>query len=49
MLSPRRAEFLGVFAAIPGLEPREQGRAANYLQGFFNDVDSGRIFKTCVN
>lgn len=48
-LSPRRAEFLGVFAAIPGLEPREQGRAANYLQGFFTDVDSGRIFKTCVN
>jgi hypothetical protein len=48
-LSPRRAEFLGVFATIPGLEPREQGRAANYLQGFFTDVDSGRIFKTCVN
>jgi hypothetical protein len=48
-LSPRRAEFLGVFATIPGLDPREQGRAANYLQGFFTDVDSGRIFKTCVN
>jgi hypothetical protein len=48
-LSPRRAEFLGVFAAIPGLDPREQARAANYLQGFFTDVDSGRIFRTCVN
>ena len=48
-LSPRRAEFLGVFATIPGLDPREQARAASYLQGFFNDIDSGRIFKTCLN
>jgi len=48
-ISPRRAEFLGVFATIPGLQPREQARAANYLQGFFADVDSGKIFKSCVN
>jgi hypothetical protein len=48
-LSPRRAEFLGVFATIPGLEPREQSKAVNYLQGFFADVDSGKIFKTCIN
>jgi hypothetical protein len=48
-LSPRRAEFLGVFATIPGLDPREQARAAAYLQGFFADVDSGKIFKTCVS
>ena len=48
-ISPRRAEFLGVFATIPGLDPREQARAANYIQGFFADVDSGKIFKTCVS
>ena len=40
---------MGVFSTIPGLEPREQARAANYLQGFFADVDSGTIFKSCVN
>jgi hypothetical protein len=47
-LSPRRAEFLGLFATIPGLEPREQAKAVNYLQGFFGDLDSGKIFKACV-
>ena len=48
-IAPRRAEFLGVFATIPGLDPREQARAVNYLQGFFADVDSGKIFKSCVS
>jgi hypothetical protein len=48
-LSPRRAEFLGLFSTIPGLDPREQAKAADYLQGFFADVDSGKIFRTCVN
>jgi hypothetical protein len=48
-LSPRRAEFLGVFAAIPGLDTRNQGRAAAYVQGFFNDLDSGKMLKSCVN
>jgi hypothetical protein len=48
-IAPRRAEFLGVFATIPGLEPREQTRAVNYIQGFFGDVDSGKIFKICVS
>ena len=48
-LSPRRAEFLGLFASIPGLDPRTQTRAASYIQGFFNDVDSGKIFRNCVN
>jgi hypothetical protein len=48
-LASRRAEMLGVFATIPGLEPREQAKAAAYLQGFFADVDSGRIFRTCSN
>ena len=48
-LSSRRAEFLGVFGTIPGMNPGTQAKAAGYLQGFFTDVDSGRIFKTCVN
>jgi hypothetical protein len=48
-LSPRRAEFTGLFATIPGLDARNQGRAASFIQGFFNDADSGKIFKICVN
>ena len=48
-ISPRRAEFLGVFSAVPGLDARNQARAAAYIQGFFADVDSGKIFKSCVN
>jgi hypothetical protein len=47
-IAPRRAEFLGVFAAIPGLQPREQGEAAAFVQGFFNDVDSGKMLKSCI-
>jgi hypothetical protein len=45
----RRAEFIGLFATIAGLDPRNQARAASYIQGFFADVDSGKIFKSCVN
>ena len=48
-LSARRPEFLAVFATVPGLEPREQAKATSFIQGFFNDVDSDRIFKTCVH
>jgi len=48
-LAQRRPEFLSVFATIPGLEPREQSRAATFLQGFFADLDSGKIFKACLN
>ena len=40
--------LLGVFATIPGLEPREQSKAATFIQSFFNDLDSGRIFKNCL-
>jgi hypothetical protein len=47
-ISPRRAEFLGVFQTIPGLQPREQAKAATFIQGFFNDVDSGKMLKSCV-
>lgn len=48
-LAPRRAEFTGVFAAIPGLDARTQSRAASYIDGFFTDLGSGKIFKSCVN
>ena len=48
-LSPRRAEFTGLFATIPGLNPREQAKAAAYMDGFFNDVASGKMLKSCVN
>jgi hypothetical protein len=48
-ISPRRAEFLSLFSTIPGLDARNQGRAAAFIQGFFADVDSGKIFSTCVN
>lgn len=48
-LSSRRAEFTGLFATIPGLDARNQARAAGFIQGFFTDVDSGKIFKSCVN
>ena len=44
-ISARRAEFLGSFASVPGLEPKEQAKAADYLEGFFADVDSGKIFR----
>lgn len=44
----RRAQLTGVLATIPGLNERTQRRAASYLDGFFNDAASGRMFKTCV-
>ena len=47
-LAPRRAEFLGLFATIPGLDARNQARASNFIQGFFADIDSGKIFRKCV-
>jgi hypothetical protein len=48
-LAARRAEFLGVFATIPGLDARNQARATSFIQGFFDDLDSGRMLKTCVS
>ena len=48
-LAPRRAEFTGLFARIPGLDARNQARAAGFIGGFFDDLASGRIFRTCVN
>lgn len=48
-LSPRRAEFTGLFATIPGLDPREQAKAASYIDAFFNDLASGRVLRNCVS
>jgi hypothetical protein len=47
-LSPRRAEFLSVFATVPGLDARNLRSAVAYTNDFFNDLDSGKIFKSCV-
>jgi hypothetical protein len=47
-IASRRAEFVGLFATIPGLQPREQAKAASFIQGFFNDVDSGKMLKSCI-
>jgi hypothetical protein len=48
-MSRRRAELIGVLATIPGLDERNRAKATAYLGGFFRDVDSGKIFKTCVS
>jgi hypothetical protein len=48
-LLPRRAEFLGVFATVPGLDQSNQARASAFIDGFFKDLASGRIFKSCVS
>jgi hypothetical protein len=48
-LSRRRAEFTGLFSTIPGLDPREQAKAASYISAFFDDLDSGRTLKVCVS
>lgn len=47
-LAPRRAEFLGVFGSVPGLDAHNQRAAVSYLNEFFNDIDSGKIFRNCV-
>ena len=47
-LVPRRAEFLGVFATVPGLDARNQRTAADYIGRGFDDLQSGKMLKTCV-
>jgi hypothetical protein len=48
-LSPRRAEFTGLFRTIPGLDAREQAKAVSFVDAFFNDLDGGRVLNRCVN
>ena len=47
--SRRRGEILGLFGTIPGMDERTRAKATAYVEGFFNDVASGRIFKSCVS
>lgn len=47
-VSARRGQILGVFGAIPGMDPRTVSKASGYISGGFGDVDSGKIFRTCV-
>ena len=47
--SARRGELLGVLGTIPGMTDRTKAGAASFLAGFFSDVDSGKIFRSCVN
>lgn len=47
-----RPQLLGVLAQTPGLEPRTQQRAANFLNGFFSDIAtdqdvSTKLLKRC--
>jgi hypothetical protein len=46
--SARRGQLLAVFSSIPGLDERTRGRATAFIDGFFSDVDSGKIFRNCV-
>ena len=48
-LAGRRAELLGIFATVPGLDPRTQARATTYLDGFFSDLAVGKVLKNCVS
>ena len=48
-MSRRRAEFTGLFGTVPGMDERTRNRATAYITGFFGDIDSGKIFKTCVS
>ena len=45
---PRAAQSLPGVYDNPRPDPRNQARAANFIQGFFSDLDSGKIFKNCI-
>lgn len=47
--SSRRRDIIGVLSTIPGMTDGTRQHAANFLGGFFQDLDSGRIFRSCVN
>ncbi|GAA4715593.1 hypothetical protein H9L13_05595 [Sphingomonas lutea] len=46
--SAKRTQLIGILASIPGMEPKTQAKAASYLEGFFKDLDSGKLLKTCI-
>jgi hypothetical protein len=41
-------QILGVLSQVPGLEPRTQQRAGNYLQGFFNEIGNDATFNSRI-
>jgi hypothetical protein len=48
-----RPQMLAVLGQTPGLEPRTQQRAANFLNGFFNDIATdqdvtAKVLKRCA-
>ena len=47
--SAQRGNIIGVLATIPGMTDRTRQNAASYLAGFFQDLDSGKIFRSCVS
>jgi hypothetical protein len=47
--SARRGELIGVLSTIPGMTDGTRQNAAKYLAGFFQDLDSGKIFRSCVS
>ena len=47
-VAARRGEILGVFQAIPGMNPGTSQRAADYIGRGIADIDSGKIFKNCT-
>jgi len=48
-ISPRRSEFTNLFSTVPGLTPREQSKAASFIDAFFTDLANGKVLKSCVN
>ena len=47
-MAARRGELIATLSAIPGLEERTRARAAAYLDGFYRDLDAGKIVTTCL-
>lgn len=47
-VSARRGQILGIFGTIPGMDSRTAAKGAGFISGGLSDVDSGKIFRTCV-
>lgn len=53
-LRDARPQIFAVLTEVPGLDPRTQARAANYLSSFFTDIGTDanlgtRVLNRCVN
>ena len=47
-MAARRAEMNATFASIPGLTDKTRAKAVAYLDGFFNDLNSGKVLDRCL-